>query len=147
MAGLNVTHQAIFTPELHRRLLLSDQVDKGQSIDELHQAASPLRRLVSSAMTFFASTYETEFQFDQGPPIHDMFAVVYLLDPTLFFSKSGSKRRVSQKYAVKVDTSYSLTSGTTLVDFFHQWGVPKVDDWQGNAVVLENVEVSLALFA
>lgn len=147
MAGLNVTHQAIFTPELHHQLLLpSGETNTGQSIDQLYQSASPLRRLVSSAMTFFASTYEAEFQFDQGPPIHDMLAVAYVLNPMLFFSKCGSKRRPSQKYAVKVDTSHGISSGTTLVDFFHQWGVPEVDDWQGKALVLEYVEVSLDLF-
>lgn len=146
MAGLNVTHQNIFTPALHRQLLLSGKSDEAKSIEELHRQASPLRRLVSSAMSFFASTYESEFGFDQGPPVHDMLAVAYVLDPTLFYSKGlGGIPQPSKRYAVKVDTSKGLADGTTIVDFHNQWGIPD-DSWQAggrNVLVLEHVDVSI----
>lgn len=147
MAGLNITHQAIFTVQSHRRLLLPrNQSDSGQSIEELHRQASPIRRLVSSALTFFGSTYESEFGFDKGPPVHDMLAVAYVLDPTLFYSKGlHGSHQPPKRYAVKVDTSKGLADGATIVDFHNQWGT--IDDgWQAggrNVLVLEHVDVSL----
>lgn len=146
MAGLNVTHEAIFTPQLHRRLLLSGQADKGQSMEELYSHSSPLRKLLSSAMMFFTATYAAEFGFDEGPPVHDMVAVAYVLDPSLFYRRrAGGAEGPAQRYAVKIDTSMSLTAGTTVVDFHNQWGVDEADTWQAgsrNAIVLEHVDVS-----
>jgi uridine nucleosidase len=146
MAGLNVTHQNIFTPQLHRQLLSSgSSFDKDKPLEELHRQASPLRRLVSSAMSFFASTYKGEFGFDQGPPVHDMLAVAYVLDASLFYSKGlQGAHQPSKRYAVKVDTSKGLADGTTIVDFHNQWGTPN-DSWQAggrNVLVLEHVDVS-----
>jgi len=150
MAGLNITHQAIFTVESHRRLLLTRiQTDSGQSIEELHRHASPIRRLISSALTFFASTYDSEFGFDQGPPVHDMLAVAYVLDPTLFYSKgTNGSHQPPKRYAVKVDTSKGFADGATIVDFHNQWGTPN-DSWQAggrNALVLEHVDVRVLMF-
>ncbi|UZJ54286.1 hypothetical protein CBS101457_003606 [Exobasidium rhododendri] len=146
MAGLNVTHQAIFTTQLHRRLLLADQSMSNESLDDLHSKASPLRRLVSSAMTFFTSTYASEFGFTKGPPVHDLVAVAYVLDPTLFCIDSRTQeeksKKEAQRYAVKIDTSFGICAGTTVVDFYNQWeGVG--DTWTAggrNAVVLETID-------
>ncbi|KDN46263.1 nucleoside hydrolase [Tilletiaria anomala UBC 951] len=129
MAGLNVTHQAIFTPEIHDRLLQRTKPSASQpsptfsrsssqpsnstmSKTALLPPASPsagssrlntnqllhpgtpasglsnIRKLVSSAMTFFASTYAHEFGFVHGPPIHDMLVVAYVIEPRLFYTCS-----------------------------------------------------------
>lgn len=142
MAGLNITHQAIFTPQVHREMLLAGKDDHGESIEDLHRQASPLQRLVSSALTFFASTYASEFGFTNGPPVHDMLTVAYVIQPSLFTS---AKSKEPQRYRVKIDTSEGLAAGTTVVDFHEQWGPPIEDTWrQGgrNAIVLEKVDVS-----
>lgn len=47
---------------------------------------SNVRKLVSSAMTFFASAYAHDRGFKFGPPVHDLLTVVYVADPQLFFT-------------------------------------------------------------
>lgn len=149
MAGLNVTHQAILTPSLHT-LLLNNNNNR--------EEPSPIRRLTSSAITFFAETYASEFGFKHGPPIHDVLTVAYILDPNLFFSLEPRfntpqmidqissiqpKRVQSKRFRVKIDTSPSdTTAGTTIVDFYQQWPIEH-DGWHSggrNAVVLEYVD-------
>ncbi len=51
---------------------------------------SPLRRLLSSTLTFFASTYAHEFGFVHGPPVHDMLVIAYVVEPRLFYSHHRS---------------------------------------------------------
>jgi len=117
MAGLNVTHQAIFTAELHDRLL-SGRVRSPSSRRHSRAAQSPVRlmpspaaspiatttdsassnkagpsdlkRMLSSTLTFFAKTYASEFGFTRGPPVHDMLAIAYIIDPTLFYRRVPS---------------------------------------------------------
>ncbi|ETS61163.1 hypothetical protein PaG_05119 [Moesziomyces aphidis] len=117
MAGLNVTHQAIFTAELHDRLL-SGRVRSPASRRQSRIALSPvspshspvaspvapaaemttqsasgpsdLKRMLSSTLTFFAKTYASEFGFTRGPPVHDMLAIAYIIDPTLFHRRVPS---------------------------------------------------------
>ncbi|KAE8258899.1 hypothetical protein A4X13_0g1381 [Tilletia indica] len=79
MAGLNVTHSAIFTQHLHARLL------NGPSSAPT-SGPSPIRTLLSSILTFFSHTYASEFGFLLGPPVHDSLAVMYLIDPKLFWT-------------------------------------------------------------
>lgn len=117
MAGLNVTHQAIFTAELHDRLVTgrvrspmsrrqskttlgsinptqSPIVSPTATTSELSSSAqsgpSDLRRMLSSTLTFFAKTYASEFGFTRGPPVHDMLAIAYIIDPTLFYRRVPS---------------------------------------------------------
>jgi uridine nucleosidase len=144
MAGLNVTHQAIFTTELQEKLM-------GDANDA---SPSPLRRLVHSAVNFFGSTYKTVFGFQHGPPIHDMLAVAYVLDPSLFYrieprqhglshDSNNHDRLPCARYRVHVDTSHTLTAGTTIVDYYGQWPVLH-DSWHRggkNVVILEYVDV------
>ena len=117
MAGLNVTHQAIFTAELHDRLL-SGRARSASSRRQSRAALSPispgpspgaspvapvtelslttqtgpsdLKRMLSSTLTFFAKTYASEFGFTRGPPVHDMLAIAYIIDPTLFYRRVPS---------------------------------------------------------
>ncbi len=115
MAGLNVTHQAIFTAELHDRLLSGRTVCPSASRRQSKSAMSPtsptqspvattsdlgatttqagpsdLKRMLSSTLTFFAKTYASEFGFTRGPPVHDMLAIAYIIDPTLFYRRVPS---------------------------------------------------------
>lgn len=93
MAGLNVTHQAIFTPQVHDRLLqrvstgpASTTGPGGSGTNRPPPPPSNVRKLVSSAVTFFASTYCNDFGFKYGPPVHDLLTVVYVADPKLFYT-------------------------------------------------------------
>ncbi|PWZ01020.1 nucleoside hydrolase [Testicularia cyperi] len=127
MAGLNVTHQAIFTAELHDRLLSrrsggahtssssrrqsrilpgpaateasaastspnSPIASPGGHTSELLSVSGPsdLKRMLSSTLTFFAKTYASEFGFTRGPPVHDVLAIAYIVDPTLFYRRVAS---------------------------------------------------------
>ncbi|KAJ9477757.1 Uridine nucleosidase [Pseudozyma hubeiensis] len=118
MAGLNVTHQAIFTAELHDRLLSSRTRSVPSSRRHSRSALGPisptqspgvspavhvyelpastqagpsdLKRMLSSTLTFFAKTYASEFGFTRGPPVHDMLAIAYIIDPTLFYRRVPS---------------------------------------------------------
>ncbi|SJX61048.1 related to nucleoside hydrolase [Sporisorium reilianum f. sp. reilianum] len=117
MAGLNVTHQAIFTAELHDRLLsggmrsassrrhsrtalspisptqspaASPFAASSELSSSAHSGPSDLQRMLSSTLTFFAKTYASEFGFTRGPPVHDMLAIAYIIDPTLFYRRVPS---------------------------------------------------------
>lgn len=157
MAGLNVTHQAVFTPQLQQCLLGTRSAQAGPSV-------APLRRLVASAMTFFATTYAHEFGFSAGPPIHDMLTVAYVLDETLFSCQpfpaaaaaaaeqegGGQSRSPSSKTSppspppppppppqrrkVTIDTRDGPTCGATIVDFFSQ--TPLAADADADAVAV-----------
>ena len=58
----------------------------GPSSSSSISGPSTLRKLVSSAMTFFASTYAQEFDFIHGPPVHDMLVLAYVIEPRLFYT-------------------------------------------------------------
>lgn len=70
---LDVTHQAIFRHSIETDLLQAQK--------------SPLRETIASVVNFFASTYAQHFQFDQGPPVHDLLCVVYAVKPEIFEGK------------------------------------------------------------
>ncbi|CAD6898563.1 unnamed protein product [Tilletia controversa] len=83
MAGLNITHSAIFSRPLYARLL------KGNDLAPIPPSGpSPIRTLLSSILTFFAHAYASEFGFLFGPPVHDSLAVMYVIDPKLFWTDS-----------------------------------------------------------
>lgn len=170
MAGLDVTHQAIFTPSLHAKLLHGSQYNPKitydqQMIEQAHRQSSRIRRMVSSAMTFFAGTYAGVFGFVYGPPVHDMLCVAYVLDPSLFFSLqprnnaplamgADDEARIVKpdrvpcsRFRVEIDTSTGLAAGTTVVDFYDQRDVEHQGWSKGgrNAIVLEYVDVSACL--
>lgn len=117
MAGLNVTHQAIFTAELHDRLVsggaqsASSRRHSKAALSPISPTQSPaaspfappselsssaqsgpsdLKRMLSSTLTFFAKTYASEFGFNRSPPVHDMLAIAYIIDPTLFYRRVPS---------------------------------------------------------
>ena len=97
MIGLNLTHQAIATPEVVERLLELD---------------TELARVVAGWMTFFGSTYE-ELWGLAGPPVHDACAVALAIDP-------GLVRCVDT--FVAVETEGRWTRGATVVDLHGRLG-------------------------
>ncbi|PWN22246.1 nucleoside hydrolase [Microstroma glucosiphilum] len=137
MAGLNVTHQAIFRPDLLKRLLTPP--------------VSPLRKTLASILTFFADTYRTEFGFQEGPPVHDLLAVAWVLQPEIFFNEeAGGEGEGKQRFApprayeTRVECADgSLALGATVVDFPTSTAPEKVTTGWGregpNVVVLESV--------
>ncbi|CEL63669.1 hypothetical protein RSOLAG1IB_05430 [Rhizoctonia solani AG-1 IB] len=126
MIPLNVTHTAILTPELHSRLV--------QSVGSLSSTTlTPLRRMLSSLVSFFAESYRSTFGFTEGPPIHDACCLAYLHNPSWFKSK---------RYRVDVELAGSHTAGETIVDV---WGYARTDSSWGvagkNCVVTESMDV------
>ncbi|KAJ1309016.1 hypothetical protein OPQ81_004698 [Rhizoctonia solani] len=128
MIPLNVTHTAILTRELHAKLIQSVGSD-------LSVPTTPLRRMLSSLISFFSETYRTTFGFTEGPPIHDACCLAYLHNPGWFKSK---------RYHINVELNGSHTTGETVVDV---WGYVRTDDSWGatgkNCIVTEFMDVEL----
>ena len=91
MVGLDLTHQAIATPEV---------VARATGI-----GTAPAR-FFGELMEFFTASYRDVAGFD-FPPVHDPCAVAYVIDPTLF-------RTV--RAPIDVELQGSLTLGMTVVD-------------------------------
>ncbi|PWO00127.1 Inosine/uridine-preferring nucleoside hydrolase [Tilletiopsis washingtonensis] len=133
MAGLNVTHQAIWTRPLHAQLL--------------SLGASPVRDVVSSAMEFFAAAYASQMGFASGPPVHDFLCVAYLLDASLFApptpsAANGQADEEAKRYRVEVQTSEGHNLGATVVAFHDQWPIEH-EGWAAggrNVRVLEHLD-------
>jgi inosine-uridine nucleoside N-ribohydrolase len=94
MCGLNVTHQALATPDVLDRIAALD---------------TPLARICVDLLTFFAGSYRRVFGF-AAPPLHDPVAVARVIDPAI----------VTTVYAnVAVELAGIHTRGATVVDL-HQ---------------------------
>lgn len=91
MCGLNVTHQALVTPEVLARL-------EGLGTD--------LGRVCAELMTFFATTYQRLWGLP-APPLHDPVAVARVIDPTMVDCADAS---------VAVELRGEFTRGATVVD-------------------------------
>ncbi|MFJ5988766.1 nucleoside hydrolase [Lentzea sp. NPDC092896] len=90
MIGLNVTHQALVTPEIVAQL----------------NALGSLGRICGDLMTFFAATYREVFGF-AAPPLHDPVAVARVIDPSLVTCVEAF---------VGIETTGTFTRGATVVD-------------------------------
>lgn len=91
MCGLDVTHQALATDEVLRRIAAKD---------------SPLARVCHQLLTFFAGTYREVFGFE-APPVHDPVAVAAVIDPTIISVRSVN---------VEIELTGTYTRGATVVD-------------------------------
>ncbi|MER6615842.1 nucleoside hydrolase [Streptomyces xantholiticus] len=91
MCGLDVTHQALATPDVLGRL---ERLDTG------------LSRTCVELMTYFASAYRRLWGF-AAPPLHDPVAVARVIDP-------GIVRCVEANVVVELHGRY--TRGATVVD-------------------------------
>ncbi|MFD8194652.1 nucleoside hydrolase [Streptomyces wuyuanensis] len=91
MCGLNVSHQALVTPDVLARL-------EGLGTD--------LGRICAELMTFFAATYRRLWGFP-APPLHDPVAVARVIDPAIVDCVDAS---------VAVELRGEYTRGATVVD-------------------------------
>lgn len=99
MCGLNITHQALATPEV---------------LDRLRGLHTPLGDLCVELLTFFSASYLRTWGFT-SPPLHDPVAVARVIDPSLV-------ECVSAPVAIEIVGTY--TRGATVVDLHHLSGDP-----------------------
>jgi inosine-uridine nucleoside N-ribohydrolase len=92
MAGLDVTHQLLMTPE---------------RIADVRRLPGRLAATLGDLFTFFSSTYIARHDAIAGAPLHDPCAVLALTHPHLF---QRDRRHVA------VETSGALTRGMTVID-------------------------------
>jgi purine nucleosidase/pyrimidine-specific ribonucleoside hydrolase len=91
MCGLDVTHQALATPDVLARIAAR---------------GTPLARICHELLTYFAGTYREVFGF-AAPPVHDPVAVAAVIDPTVV-----AVRPVN----VEIELTGTHTRGATVVD-------------------------------
>lgn len=91
MVGLDLTHQALATPEV---------------VDRIESLGTAPARFVRELMDFFARTYQDAQGFEH-PPVHDPCAVAYLIDPTIV---------TTRRAPVDIELQGSLTLGMTVAD-------------------------------
>ena len=90
MIGLDVTHQALFTPAHAERL----------------RGAGDAGRAVAELADFFLEFHRRRYHFD-GAPIHDAVAVAHVIDPTLV---------ETLRCNVAIETKSQHCDGRTVVD-------------------------------
>ncbi|WP_236242622.1 nucleoside hydrolase [Streptomyces sp. CC228A] len=99
MIGLNVSHQALATPDVVARVAA---------------VGTPLARLCTELLIYFAGAYREVFGFP-APPLHDPLTVAHLIDPGL----------VTLVHApVAVELTGTHTRGATVVDLDGVTGAP-----------------------
>ena len=97
MSGLNVTHQALATPEV---------------LDRISALDTNLAHTVVDLMKFFATTYQDVFGMPD-PPVHDPVALAIIIDMSV-------AKLVSAPVAVEL--TGLLTRGATVVDTYGTTG-------------------------
>ncbi len=134
MIPINVTHTAIVTEEIRRKLLVHDTEDQVGTDEFSPLASTPLRHTISTIIGFFASSYKSTFGFNDGPPLHDALTIAYVCYPQIFSCS---------RYRVDVELHGTHSSGETVVDV---WNYQSCDDSWGssgkNCLVAESVDVS-----
>lgn len=91
MVGLDLTHQALCTPEVQKRI---------------EGIGTPLATFVSGLMDFFRKAYQDNQDF-VDPPVHDPCAVARLIDPNVVKVR---------RCPVDVEIRGNLTLGMTVAD-------------------------------
>src|SRR6266851_2784922 len=97
MVPLEVTHQALATPEVTARL---------------RAAQRPVASFAADLLVFFASTYRQVLGFPAAP-LHDPCAVATVIDPTII--------RAHMMH-VEIETAGEWTSGRTVCDVYARLG-------------------------
>jgi purine nucleosidase len=92
MVGLDLTHQALATPDV---------------VERIAAIGTKPARFVTELMDFFAHTYKDAQGFDH-PPVHDPCAVAYVIDPSIV---------TTRKVPVNIELQGTLTLGMTVADF------------------------------
>jgi purine nucleosidase len=92
MIGLDLTHQALATPDVAARIAA---------------VGTAPARFVGELLEFFAETYK-EAQGFEHPPVHDPCAVAYVIDPSVI---------AVRRAPLDVELTGTLTLGMTVADF------------------------------
>lgn len=92
MVGLDLTHQALATPDVAARIAA---------------VGTAPARFVGELLEFFGETYKDAQGFD-FPPVHDPCAVAYVIDPSVM---------TVRRAPLDVELTGSLTLGMTVADF------------------------------
>ncbi|MCU1481063.1 MAG: ribonucleoside hydrolase [Subtercola sp.] len=92
MVGLDLTHQALATPEVAAAI---------------EAVGTPPAKFVGELLEFFGETYR-EHQGFEYPPVHDPCAVAYVIDPSVMSVR---------KTPLDVELTGTLTLGMTVADF------------------------------
>ncbi|MFI0262291.1 nucleoside hydrolase [Streptomyces sp. NPDC017056] len=98
MVGLDLTHQALATPEVTKKI-----ADVG----------TKPARFVLELLDFFRDAYRENQGFEY-PPVHDPCAVAYVIDPDVM---------TVRKAPVDIELTGGLTMGMTVTDF--RWPIPE----------------------
>ena len=99
MLGLNVTHKTVMTAAY---------------VNQLKAANTPVTDFISAISQFYLNAYRARDGID-GFFVHDSSAMAYVIDPTLFQSKS---------VYVDVQVGDARANGQTMADWRNQWGHP-----------------------
>jgi len=91
MVGLDLTHQALATPDV---------------VADIARIGTAPARFVVELLEFFGETYRHAQGFEH-PPVHDPCAVAYVIDPTVMTTRT---------VPVDVELTGSLTLGMTVAD-------------------------------
>ena len=103
MSGLNITHQALATPEV---------------LDRISALDTKLAHTVVDLLRFFATTYREVFGMPD-PPVHDPVALAIVIDASVARLASAP---------VAIELQGELTRGATVVDLYGTTGqVANVD--------------------
>ncbi len=92
MVGLDLTHQALATPEV---------------VEKITAVGTQPAQFVLELLEFFGKTYKDAQGFDY-PPVHDPCAVAYVIDPKVMTVK---------KVPVNIELTGTLTLEMTVADF------------------------------
>ena len=120
MVGLDLTHQALATPDVVERFAALN-TKPGQFVVEL--------------LDFFGKMYKQAQGFD-APPVHDACAVAYVIDPTLI---------EVQQVPVNIELTGTHTLGMTVADFRYPpkpcntWVAKKLDKERFWDIVIDAV--------
>jgi purine nucleosidase len=91
MVGLDLTHQALATPDV---------------VERITALGTAPARFVGELLTFFGGAYRAAQGFP-APPVHDPCAVAFVADPQVLTTRSAP---------LDVELSGTLTSGMTVAD-------------------------------
>lgn len=92
MVGLDLTHQALATPEV---------------IEKIAALGTQPAKFVVDLLHFFGKAYQQAQGFN-APPVHDPCAVAYVIDPTVM---------TTRRAPVNIELQGTLTLGMTVTDF------------------------------
>ena len=97
MLGLDLTHQALATPNV---------------VAAIERLDTPLARTVAAWLGFFGDTYRTVFGMD-APPVHDPCAVALVAAPELFTTTDAF---------LAIETTGRWTRGATVAELHGRFG-------------------------